>query len=77
MDTSLLWCLGCGGQAVWSRYDGRSAIYTRADRDEFWVLATREIDGTRGRDDDNDRLAIHVTTTAISLCSLLTNIDRL
>lgn len=26
-----------------------SAIYTRADHDDFHVYATREIDGTRGR----------------------------
>ena len=29
--------------------DRHSAICTCADRDDFWVLATREIDETRGR----------------------------
>lgn len=65
----------CGEQAVWSRYGGRSAIYTRADRHGFLGFSTREIDGTRGRVTTTITLAMHVTTTVISLCSLLTNMN--
>lgn len=41
----------------------------------FGFLQTREIEWDAWACDDNEGLAMHVTTTAISSCSLLTNMN--